>query len=314
MKILFHVNLRTMLRHFESVVLELAARGHTVRVASAAGRKDVPPPEVLASNERVSFVEVPDERSDAWATRIDELRMWRDYLRYLDKRFEHAPKLRARAIRKLAAVITHQERTHLVAFCPHCEGRLVDNDVGVILRTGLSKKGFNNLRSLFALIEETIPGDPVIDALLREERPDVLVITPLIKLASRQPEFVKSARSLGIPVGLSGVQLGQPVHQGARARAARRGPRLERPPADRGGRDAPGAVRTDCRHRCVTVRRVLRDDTADDARRVLPASSFRSAAADRQLSLLVRVRRGSRARIRPAVDRRGSPRADATQL
>ena len=200
MKILFHVNLRTMLRHFESVVLELAARGHTVRVASAAGRKDVPPPEVLASNERVSFVEVPDERSDAWATRIDELRMWRDYLRYLDKKFEHAPKLRARAIRKLAAVITHQERTHLVAFCPHCEGRLVDNDVGVILRTGLSKKGFNNLRSLFALIEETIPGDPVIDALLREERPDVLVITPLIKLASRQPEFVKSARSLGIPV------------------------------------------------------------------------------------------------------------------
>jgi hypothetical protein len=200
MKVLFHVNLRTMLRHFESVVLELAARGHTVRIASAADRKDVPPPDVLASNERVSFVEVPDERSDAWAERIDELRMWRDYLRYLDKRFENAPKLRARAIRKLAAVITHQERTHLVAFCPHCEGRLVDNDVGVILRTGLSKKGFNNLRSLFALIEETIPGDPVIDALLREERPDVLVITPLIKLASRQPEFVKSAKALGIPV------------------------------------------------------------------------------------------------------------------
>lgn len=189
-----------MLRHFESVVLELAARGHTVRIASAADRKDVPPPDVLAANERVSFVEVPDDRSDAWAERIDELRMWRDYLRYLDKRFENAPKLRARAVRKLAAVITHEERTHLVAFCPHCEGRLVDNEVGVILRTGLSKKGFNNLRSLFALIEETIPSDPVIDALLREERPDALVITPLIKLASRQPEFVKSARALGIPV------------------------------------------------------------------------------------------------------------------
>jgi len=36
--------------------------------------------------------------------------------------------------------------------------------------------------------------------LVREERPDVLVITPLIKLASRQPEFVKSAKALGIPV------------------------------------------------------------------------------------------------------------------
>src|SRR4029079_1281888 len=132
--------------------------------------------------------------------RIVEFRMWRDYLRYLDKRCEGGPKLRARAVRKFAAAVTHDERSHLVGFCPHCSGRLVDNDVGVILRTGLSKKGFNNLRSLFALMEETIPSDPAIDALLREERPDVLVITPLIKLASRQPEFVKSAKASGIPV------------------------------------------------------------------------------------------------------------------
>jgi hypothetical protein len=200
MKILFHVNLRTFLRHFENVVLELAARGHSVRIASAADRKDVPPPESLRGHERISFVEVPDQRSDAWAERIVEFRMWRDYLRYLDKRFEGAQKLRARAARKFAAAATHHERTHLVGFCPHCSGRLVDNDIGVILRTGLSKRGFNNLRSLFALMEETIPSDPAIDALLRQENPDVLVITPLIKLASQQPEYVKSARHLGIPV------------------------------------------------------------------------------------------------------------------
>ena len=200
MKILFHVNLRTFLRHFEGVVLELASRGHTVTIASAAGRKDVPPPEALARHERIAFVEIPDDRTDAWADRIVQFRMWRDYLRYLEKRFDNAPKLRARAVRKLAATITDHERTHLVAWCPHCEGRLVDNEVGVIVRTGLSKKGFNNLRGLFALMEDTIPADPAIDALLRQEQPDVLVITPLIKLASQQPEFVKSARHLGIPV------------------------------------------------------------------------------------------------------------------
>jgi len=199
-KILFHVNLRTMLRHFESVVLELARRGHTVRIASAVDRKDVPPPASLLQDARISFVEVAENRTDAWAERIVELRMWRDYLRYLDKRFEHAPKLRARTVRKFAAAVTHDERTHLVGFCPHCNGRLVDNEVGVILRTGLSKKGFNNLRSLLALVEDTIPSDPAIDALLRQEQPDVLVVTPLIKLASQQPEFVKSARTLGIPV------------------------------------------------------------------------------------------------------------------
>jgi hypothetical protein len=200
MKILFHVNLRTFLRHFESVVLELASRGHTVTIASTAGRKDVPPPQALAGDERISFLEVPEHRSDAWADRIVQFRMWRDYLRYLEKRFDNAPKLRARAVRKLAATITEHERTHLVGWCPQCRGRLVDNEIGVLFRTGLSKKGFNNLRGLFALMEETIPSDPAIDALLHQEQPDVLVITPLIKLASQQPEFVKSARRLGIPV------------------------------------------------------------------------------------------------------------------
>src|SRR5690349_14153645 len=95
--------------------------------------------------------------------------------------------------------MTDEERSHLIAFCSQCSGRLVDDDVGVILRTGLSKKGFNNLRSLLALMEDTVPSDAGIDAFLRGEAPDVLVVTPLIKIGSRQPDFVKSARTLGIP-------------------------------------------------------------------------------------------------------------------
>jgi hypothetical protein len=200
MKILFHVNLRTMLRHFDSVILELARRGHEVRIASPAGRKDIEPPPALAANPRVTFVHAPNGRSDRWADRILQLRVLRDYLRYLERRFDRAPKLRARAVRKLAAVMTDEERSHLVAFCAHCTGRLVDDDVGVVLRTGLSKRGFNNLRSLLALMEDTIPSDAGLDAFLREEQPDVLVVTPLIKVSSRQPDFVKSARALGIPV------------------------------------------------------------------------------------------------------------------
>jgi len=34
MRILVHVHLRTMLRHFERVILALAERGHTVQIAS----------------------------------------------------------------------------------------------------------------------------------------------------------------------------------------------------------------------------------------------------------------------------------------
>jgi len=189
-----------MLRHFESVILALAERGHTVRIASTTNRKDVPPPPALARHERIEFIAAPDGRSDQWAERIIQLRVLRDYLRYLERRFDHAPKLRARAVRKLAAAMTDEERSHLVAFCAHCTGRLVDDEVGVIVRTGLSKKGFNNLRSLLALMEETVPSDAALDGFLRAQQPDALVITPLIKIGSRQPDFVKSARALGIPV------------------------------------------------------------------------------------------------------------------
>lgn len=200
MRILFHVHLRTMLRHFESVILALADRGHTVQIASTSNRKDVPPPATLSGHGRIEFIDAPVGRSDLWAERIVQLRVFRDYLRYLERRFDHAPKLRARAVRKLAAVMTDEERSHLVAFCAHCTGRLVDDEVGVVLRTGLSKKGFNNLRSLLALMEETIPSDAAIDAFLRAQQPDVVVITPLIKIGSQQPDFVKSARALGIAV------------------------------------------------------------------------------------------------------------------
>jgi hypothetical protein len=198
-RILFHVNLRTMLRHFDGVVLELARRGHDVRIASSPDRKDVAPPEALSHHPRISFVEAPKGRSDRWAEHIGHLRVFRDYLRYLERRFDKAPKLRGRAIRKFAAAMTSEQRSHLIAFCARCDGRLVDADVGVVFRQGLSKGGFNNLRATLALMEDTIPSDAGIDAFLRAEQPDVFVVTPLIRIGSSQPDFVKSARALGVP-------------------------------------------------------------------------------------------------------------------
>jgi hypothetical protein len=99
MRILVHVHLRTMLRHFEGVILALAERGHTVQIASSANRKDVPPPDALSGQDRIEFIDAPEGRSDRWATRIVQLRVFRDYLRYLERRFDHAPKLRSRAVR-----------------------------------------------------------------------------------------------------------------------------------------------------------------------------------------------------------------------
>jgi hypothetical protein len=198
MRILFHVTLTTMLRHFEGVLLSLADRGHTVRVATHR-RPEAAPPAALSGHPRIAFITCPGRRGDRWAEPIHELRTLRDYLRYLEHRFKSATKLRDRALRTMVKTVTHEDRAHLVHRCPRCDARLVDDEVGQMLR-GFGKQGVRNLSKLLALMEETIPSARVIEDFLRGEQPDVLLVTPLVNLGSYQADFVKSAKALGIPV------------------------------------------------------------------------------------------------------------------
>ena len=149
MRILFHVTLTTMLRHFESVLLELADRGHVIRIASHRS-PEIAPPAALVAHPGIAFVTSPGRRGDEWTTPIHELRALRDYIRYLDVPFKSATKLRARALRTAVKAVTHDERLHLVHRCPRCDGRLVDDEVGQMLR-GFGKKGVRNLDSLLRL-------------------------------------------------------------------------------------------------------------------------------------------------------------------
>jgi len=198
LRILVHVTLTTMLRHFESVLLALADRGHTVRIASHR-RPEAAPPAALAARPGISFITAPGRRGDAWSEPVHQLRMLRDYLRFLDTRFASASKLRTRALRSMVKAVTHEERRHLVHRCPRCDARLVDDEVGQMLR-GFGKHGLRNLTGLFELMEATLPSAAEIEEFLRAERPDLLVVTPLINLGSYQADYVKSARALGIPV------------------------------------------------------------------------------------------------------------------
>lgn len=198
MRILFHVTLKTMLRHFESVLLALADRGHVVRIASHRG-PEIPPPAALVAHPRIAFITSPGRRGDEWSTPIHELRALRDYIRFLDRRFKPATKLRARALRTAVKAVTHDERAHLVHRCPKCDARLVDDDVGQMLR-GFGKRGVKNLDKLLALMERTIPSATVLEDFLKAEQPDLVLVSPLVNLGSYQADFVKSAKALHIPV------------------------------------------------------------------------------------------------------------------
>jgi hypothetical protein len=51
-------------------------------------------------------------------------------------------------------------------------------------------------------VEQALPRQPELDALMREHRPDVVLLTPLLRLGSSQIEVLRSARANGARTGL----------------------------------------------------------------------------------------------------------------
>ncbi|MBI4886460.1 MAG: hypothetical protein HY824_05170 [Acidobacteria bacterium] len=199
MRILFLLPLTSYVRHFDSVVLALADRGHEVRIATPGNAKDWPLPEALEAHPRVSQGTCPAGRADAWNGAATDLRLLGDYLRYLEEPFAPAGKLRARAFRELLEGISrHTKRP--AARCGSCGTRVSEDDLSGMLRV-LGDNGVANLRRLFELTETAIPSDDGRERYLAAERPDVVLVTPLVGFGSDQADWVKSARAMGIPVG-----------------------------------------------------------------------------------------------------------------
>jgi hypothetical protein len=183
MKILFIARHFTYFRNYETVIAELARRGHQLHLA-AEREEDLGGREMVERLARehggVSFGWVPG-RDDAWAAFATKLRMTIDYLRYLDPAYAGAPKLRARARERVPAI-----------------------GLGLVAASGArTAPGRAIVRRMLQACERAIPRSPVIDAFLREQQPDVVLFTPLIGVvASPQLDCLQSARALGYPTAL----------------------------------------------------------------------------------------------------------------
>ncbi len=189
MKILLLLKQAHFIRPFVGTVGNLAGRGHEIRVlwhrdhegASAAA------PE-LDGVAGVSCGFVPGRRSEARREVAVARRAW-NYLRYLDRPYRGASKLRKRAFDKVLRLVLEDRSPADPAW----------GETGL----ALTPREVRRLLDFFAFVEDLIPTDPACDAVLAEERPDVLLISPLVDLnSSTQADFVKSAKKMGIPVGL----------------------------------------------------------------------------------------------------------------
>lgn len=188
MRILFFLHNVSKARHFDGVIQMLAERGHSVVLAAARQRNrslTLPKNLVLANRRlvarglpgRVEVTACPVRRVDRWQDAAPALRNARDYLRFFDPRYAHAAKLKGRSA------------TH----APKGWRRFIQDHPWVARHWRLVTRGL-------ALAEDALPSERLFDLFIAYERPDVVLVTPLVDHGSYQTDYVKSAHRMGVPV------------------------------------------------------------------------------------------------------------------
>jgi hypothetical protein len=194
-RVLFFVDRPGVLRQFASLVTELAARGHDVHLALGSEPDDDQGPQVsrlVGTSPHVTSGLAPARaENDGWRPVAGAIRALGDLARYAQPRYASAPTLRARATGKI--VRRFERATELEPV-----GRRLGLRLARRLAAGDSQLAESVIRTT-AKLERAIPSSPEIDRYLREQQPDVVLATSVVKLASPQVEFLKSARALGIP-------------------------------------------------------------------------------------------------------------------
>ncbi|MEJ7891567.1 MAG: hypothetical protein WKF94_02870 [Solirubrobacteraceae bacterium] len=186
MKVLFCMAHPGHARNFEASLRAFAERGHEVVVNLDRSEKpDVP--DVGALLDRMA-VELPGLSVVSSPLRLKHepaevgvrARAALDYLRLTDPALGYSRRLSRRAGRQVPAVAR----------------KLTTTKVGrqAVVRAGM--------RRTFAALEEGVPVSARIERVLRDERPDVVLVTPLVEIGSPQTEYIRAARALGIPTVL----------------------------------------------------------------------------------------------------------------
>lgn len=180
MRLLFSVNNFGFLRNFEPALRLLAARGHDLHLVaerkdSVGGMKTI---ENLtrAHPGRVTFAYAPSRKDALWQPLAVQLRLCLDSWRYLDPRYDQATSLRARAARQAPV------------FAQRLPGWPI---LG-------SRPAMRLWQRLGHALERAIPPGEVAEAFLREQKPDLLLLTPLLYFGSQQVEYVRAAKAMGI--------------------------------------------------------------------------------------------------------------------
>jgi hypothetical protein len=160
------------LRNFESGIAALLERGHRVTLAVEHQNALTPVIQRLSRHPRFG-IRLTLPISSRWDALGSRFRFALDYWRYHDPRFAGMPVVKTRA----------------AAFVPTGLWRL--DKAPTVLRSPISR--------LVRGIERRLPVPKEYVEQLRDLAPDVVLLTPLIYLGSSQVQWLRAARSLGLP-------------------------------------------------------------------------------------------------------------------
>jgi hypothetical protein len=178
-KIFFSMRHLGSLRVYEPVIRELAARGHELHLA--LGRAEAlgwttALDNLIADCPTVTYSWGSASPAAFWAEVAKTIRLWADYVRYLAPAYEPFPKLKQRAAEKVPP-------------------RLLALTNGPAFQQPSNRR---RLTRVLRALERALPGVPEIERELREYRPDLVLITPLVYLGSSQFEVLRAALAMGL--------------------------------------------------------------------------------------------------------------------
>ncbi len=178
MRILFSVRNPSYVRHYESVLRALAARGHEIDLVTERPERHTWPPSVFAlaaECPRIRLSMMPAVANDPWWELATRLRQARFYLRFLDPEYGGMPTLLERARRR----------------APVPAVRLAES-------IEIGRAGRRLLARALSLLDRSTRTASIFHPYLKELRPDVLVLTPLVVLKTSQLDLARAALELGV--------------------------------------------------------------------------------------------------------------------
>ena len=184
-RILFVMRHPAYVRQFEAVIDLLAARGHRLHLAfqilpdRSKSHGGLALAERLETEHESLTLGRAGQRADDWAPLVFALRRGVDYLRYLSPPYRRASALRTRRGARAPRLLVG------LASWP-------------LIRT---PRGAGVLQRVLRRIERAVPSNGEIEAFLRSHRPDLLLVTPLVREPT-QTDFVRSAQALELRCGL----------------------------------------------------------------------------------------------------------------